>query len=108
MIKVTIRKESSGIPTYVSVSGHAGYSEKGTDIVCAAVSALTINTVNSLERFTTSDFTECGEKNGTITIRLLNIEDPGCRVLIQSLVSGLLDIQKEYGNKYVTLNIEEV
>ena len=27
--------------------GHAGYAEEGQDIVCAAVSALVINTVNS-------------------------------------------------------------
>ena len=32
--------------------GHAGYAEEGQDIVCAAVSALIITTVNSLEEFT--------------------------------------------------------
>ena len=32
--------------------GHAGFANSGEDIVCAAVSVLTINTVNSLEQFT--------------------------------------------------------
>ena len=40
------------------VSGHAGYSEAGSDIVCAAVSALVINAVNSIEKFT-EDETSC-------------------------------------------------
>lgn len=34
MTKVTIGNQ------YIKIEGHAGYSEKGTDIVCAAVSAL--------------------------------------------------------------------
>jgi|GEM_PF-4386131 len=34
MTKVTIG------PQFIQIQGHAGYSEKGTDIVCAAVSAL--------------------------------------------------------------------
>ena len=34
MIKVKIG------PQYIVIEGHAGYSEKGTDIVCAAVSTL--------------------------------------------------------------------
>ena len=29
-----------------------GYSEAGSDVVCAAVSVLVINTLNSIERFT--------------------------------------------------------
>ncbi|MCL6637988.1 MAG: ribosomal-processing cysteine protease Prp [Alicyclobacillus sp.] len=32
-----------------SVSGHAGYERRGRDVVCAAVSALVLNAVNSCE-----------------------------------------------------------
>ena len=34
------------------LEGHAGYSEAGTDIVCAAVSVLVINTINAVEMYT--------------------------------------------------------
>ncbi|MBR4767728.1 MAG: ribosomal-processing cysteine protease Prp, partial [Lachnospiraceae bacterium] len=34
------------------VSGHSGYGEAGNDILCSAVSALTINCVNSIETLT--------------------------------------------------------
>lgn len=34
------------------IHGHAGFAQNGDpDIVCAAVSALSLNTVNGLERF---------------------------------------------------------
>ena len=52
MIHVTIfqnkYKECVGFQT----EGHAEYANPGQDIVCAAVSALIITTVNSLEKFT--------------------------------------------------------
>ena len=51
MIRVTVEKSND---TYVSFrsKGHAGYAPAGEDIVCAAVSALIITTVNSIETFT--------------------------------------------------------
>lgn len=33
------------------LTGHAGYAEYGQDIVCAAISALSISAVNGLEHF---------------------------------------------------------
>ena len=38
------------------MEGHAGFAAYGNDIVCAAVSALVINTVNSIEAFTEDTF----------------------------------------------------
>ena len=39
MISVEIVLDSNGILYEVNTSGHSGYSQKGTDIVCASVSA---------------------------------------------------------------------
>jgi len=67
MIKISIyQNEESKIIGFRS-EGHAGFSHSGQDIVCAAVSALIINTVNSIEQFTsdTFDYQE-NEKNGYI------------------------------------------
>ncbi|KLL01654.1 MAG: hypothetical protein MRERC_3c119 [Mycoplasmataceae bacterium RC_NB112A] len=35
----------------VIIQGHAGYSEKGQDIVCAAISAITNGTINFLKKY---------------------------------------------------------
>ena len=55
MITITVKKRND---TYIEfrIKGHAGYAEEGQDIVCAAVSVLIINTVNSLETFTEDKF----------------------------------------------------
>ena len=38
------------------LSGHAGFAEEGSDIVCSAVSMLVINTINCIEEFTEEKF----------------------------------------------------
>ena len=56
MIKVTIYQSSEGEILGFAIQGHAGYAESGSDIVCAAVSVLAQNTVNSIEQFTQDGF----------------------------------------------------
>ena len=51
MITVTVSKKNNSYISFTS-KGHAGYAEEGYDIICAAVSALVINTVNSLDQLT--------------------------------------------------------
>ena len=51
MITVTIFKKENQFTGIKSV-GHAGYADYGQDIVCSAVSVLLINTLNSIEEFT--------------------------------------------------------
>ena len=48
-----------------AIQGHAGYAAYGSDIVCAAVSALSTNTVNSLEAFSSDQIeTRTEEERG--------------------------------------------
>lgn len=49
MITVELYRHNGSVQGF-SVHGHAGYAEYGYDIVCSAVSALTIATVNGLEQ----------------------------------------------------------
>ena len=55
MITVEIRKSGEEYAGFSS-KGHAGYAEEGYDIICAAVSVLTVNTINSIEKFTDDAF----------------------------------------------------
>ena len=52
MIKVTIYKTERHEYVGFDTEDHAGYGEQGQDILCAACSALVINALNSIERFT--------------------------------------------------------
>ena len=65
MTTVTIYQTKNGIYKGFELSGHAGYAKSGADIVCAAISMLTTNTINSIETFT-DDFFSYEENEETI------------------------------------------
>lgn len=84
--------------------GHAGYARHGKDIVCAAVSALVMNTMNSIHSFTSDvfDYSE-DEKKGMIDFKIVSEPSPETKLLFQSLILGLQGIQEEYGEKYLRI-----
>ncbi|MGI6001300.1 MAG: ribosomal-processing cysteine protease Prp, partial [Candidatus Merdisoma sp.] len=65
MTAVTIYKRSGQYAGFV-IEGHAGYGEEGEDIVCAAVSVLSLNALNSIEAFTEDRFSG-EEKDGYLS-----------------------------------------
>ncbi|MDO4307766.1 MAG: ribosomal-processing cysteine protease Prp [Eubacteriales bacterium] len=106
MIKITVKKRNHSYVSFTS-SGHAGYAEEGQDIVCAAVSALIINTVNSLEAFT-DDSIEAEEKDGYVSFHFMKPATERGTLLMDSLVLGLTDIAHSYKNRYLTIKVKEV
>ncbi len=83
------------------MTGHSGYSKYGEDIVCAAVSALAINTVNSIQELT-NDVIEVEYKNegGFLSCILSNSKGNNnskeALILLRSLELGITSIQKDY------------
>ena len=102
MITVEIRK-SNGEYVGFSSKGHAGYAEEGYDIVCAAVSVLTVNTVNSIEKFTDDAF-KAEAADGMVRWKFTELPlSKEAKLLMDSLVLGLKDIQENYGKKYIKI-----
>lgn len=110
MINVTVYRKDEKI-CGIEISGHAGYGKKGEDIVCSAVSVLSLNTINAIETFTETPFkTEVDEKNGGYFKVLFPYEgmaDHDTQLLLETMVLGLSAIQNEY-NKYLTIILKEV
>ena len=106
MITITVKKRKGNYLEFVS-KGHAGYAEEGQDIVCAAVSALIINTVNSLEKFTDDKF-DVQEKDGFVSIHFRNNLSERAMLLMDSLLLGLTEIAGSYNNRYLTVKVKEV
>lgn len=92
--------------------GHAGMADnhqEGQELVCAAVSALTLNMANSVERFTEDSFeVEQDEETGSFHFRFTSDISSESQLLINSLVFGLQDIEEEYGEPYIKIRFEEV
>lgn len=109
MIQVTITKNKNGKYIGFDCIGHAGYADAGEDIVCAGVSALVINTVNSIASYTQEKFSvDTDEDTGKIQIRFSHPAKHDANLLMNSLVLGLTGIQEQYGANYMTLNFKEV
>ena len=106
MIRAEVRKHKGNYISFES-KGHAGYAEENYDIVCSAVSALVINAVNSLEKFT-GDLFEAEDADGYVSIRFKEENSPEAKLLMDSLILGLTDVEKGLNNRYFKLIIREV
>ena len=110
MTQITFYRTTAGEYRGFACSGHSGYADYGEDIVCASISVLVINTINSLEQITGEKMqVETDEDAGMIRCHFANhaLKDTS-RALMDSLVLGLTQIEKEYGKKHCKLTFEEV
>lgn len=110
MINVTIFKDSSDEYRGFSLVGHAGYAESGSDIVCAAVSMISTNTVNSVANLTDDEITyDVDEDTGLLTMSFCGktISNES-KLLVDSLILGLESIRESYGDTYIKISYKEV
>ncbi|MCD8348176.1 MAG: ribosomal-processing cysteine protease Prp [Lachnospiraceae bacterium] len=92
-----------------SLEGHAEYAEEGSDLVCAAVSVLALNTANSIEAFTEDFFRqELSEDGGYLKMEFPEGVSEKASLLMDSLILGIQSIQADYGQEYITLMFKEV
>ena len=112
MIQVTVMTDSKRRYVGIEMEGHAGLAEdyqEGQELVCAAVSALTLNMANSVEHFTEDPFQahEDQEKGG-FYFRFSSRISSESELLMNSFVFGLLNIEESYGEPYIKIRIKEV
>lgn len=88
MIKVEVRKN------VLSVTGHADYAEKGKDIVCAAVTALSQTLIKSIEDLT-DDKIKYEIEQGSMIVKYENLSEQG-KLLIDSFFIGICQISEEF------------
>jgi len=108
MISVTVIKKEGQYQS-LSCLGHAGYAESGRDIVCAAVSMLVINTINAVEAFTEDGFTlDTSEEEGLIRMTFTGEVSHDSSLLMDALVMGLRETERNYGKQFVKFTYKEV
>lgn len=103
MITATFLYNEGRQITGFTVVGHAGYAQAGSDIVCAAVSALTINTINAIEKLTDSRV-EAAEDEGRLWCRCPDPSGNGIQLLMSACLLGLSSIREQYGSQYITIH----
>lgn len=113
MIKVTIYKTDRHEYVGFDAQGHAGFADEGMDVVCAAASALIINTINAIERYTddeTSVVTDDSEDaDGLIQFRFVNYPAHDAELLLKTMILGLEEIEDDSDYEpYIDIIFKEV
>jgi len=105
VIRRTVKKEYIGF----ICMGHAGYAKNEPDIVCAAVSVLVINTINSIEKLAgqMAEVVE-NEETGFIKCDFKDSLNEQSILLMDAMILGLKSISKSYGKNYLQVKFEEV
>ena len=110
MTTVVIKRDRTGAYRGFSCTGHAGYARRGRpDIVCAAVSALTIAAVNSLEELAGEKLKVLqDEAAGFLSCDFESVLQERSSFLMDSLAFSLENISREYGERFLQVKYEEV
>ena len=94
MIKISISKNE------ITIKGHSGYAEEGSDIVCASVSSICITTVNALLSID-EDCVEYIDNDGYLNIKIKKHNDIIDK-LINNMINLLKELEKDY-KKYIEI-----
>ncbi|AWB45717.1 ribosomal-processing cysteine protease Prp [Paenibacillus sp. CAA11] len=105
MIIVNILRNADQTIEGFRVKGHANYAERGRDIVCAGVSAVTVGTVNAIEKLTGIEMDsemEHGFLSAVLPESAAGSSKEQAQLLLSSLVVMLESIELSYG-KYLKI-----
>lgn len=110
MITAKFKHDEYGNIYSYEITGHSGYAEAGEDIICAAVSVLAIETVNSIEKLASYRMIvkEADNEGGYLyaeTLKDLSEEQKYIsQILLKHLYYSLEDVVETYPD-YVKLKI---
>lgn len=87
---ITIKKSKN----LITISGHANYSEHGSDIVCASVSSIAITTVNAIMKIN-AEAIDFNEKDGFLEISIKKNQGI-VNILLDNMISLFEELEGNY------------
>ncbi len=102
MIRIKIKRNPDGSVAEFSITGHACYADHGEDIVCAAVSAISIGIYNSIEVLVGIELPVRQGKSGDLTCWIPSDypakKQEQIQLLLEAMIVSLKEIQKEHSS----------
>lgn len=108
MTKVVFTKSLGKLVSF-NISGHTGFDEANEDVVCSAISAISLTIANGITEILKIDM-ECIVKDGFLSgdVGKLSFEEiDKCQVLLETMLLALENIKINYSD-YIKVKIEEV
>jgi uncharacterized protein len=111
MINVTIDYDPQEQITSFTLSGHANFAKKGSDLVCAGVSAVSFGAVNAVAALTGIEpVIKQGGEGGYLRCGIPEDISEEAQEKVQLLLAGMLvslqTIERDYG-KYITITLNK-
>lgn len=78
------------------ISGHSGYGESGTDILCAAVSSAAYLTANTITDVLRAEVDEVNASDARMVLRISVKSASSCSTLLNGLKLHLLGLEEQY------------
>ena len=105
MIYVTVIKNKQNIVT-LEATGHSGYAESGSDIVCSSVSTLLTNLANGITEIVKAEAKVVVDENiPHLSVSLTETDvdkQKSAQILMQSTLLSLKQVAKEF-SKYIKI-----
>lgn len=95
MIRISINYQDNYIKQ-ITLKGHANYAEYGNDIVCAAVSATYLCTINGILSLNDNSIEVLSQKD-TQTVNVL-LTDETINKLLENMIRCLKSLEEQYPN----------
>jgi uncharacterized protein YsxB (DUF464 family) len=110
MTEITFYQTETGDIIGFRSEGHSGYADQGEDIVCAAISALVINTINSINELTDDEMdVDIDEGEGYIDASFFDTPGKEAQLLLKSLALGLTNMEDDEAvTEFIDVIFEEV
>lgn len=106
MTEIKIFRNGSGYIVKAELTGHTGYSEVGSDIVCASVSSAVYMALNGIESVLGISFgfeTDDGYLMFVLPDKIDDNERNNINILLESMYLFLVNLQEQYpGNIRLT------
>ena len=106
MINAEIFVDKTGDLVGFNLNGHSGYSEQGSDIVCAAVSSAAYMAANTILEVLHIN-ADVIVNDAFMRLRVLPDEAKACRDILEGFKLHMCSLEEQYSD-YLTVNYLEV
>lgn len=107
MTKVNLLTLANGDLVGFRITGHSGFAESGSDIVCSAISSAAYMTANTVtEVIKVSAEIDVNEADGGMLLRVFQKDATACRDILQGFKLHMLALEEQYSDYMIVNNTE--
>ena len=110
MITIVVKRHPTGDVQSITIDGHAGYDDPGKDIVCAAVSGISLGLLNAVDMLLDEKLPVQQGDSGFLHLELPMLESQKqerVQLLMDAMIASLRSVAIEYG-KFVKVHDTKV